>query len=87
MENGCNVRLKRITPNVLSFLLELVQVGTMLMQTDMPNTVTIVPAAHFLHSLPMPSANCVFCESPEELGILLSEGLDAWKRYGDQACG
>jgi len=85
-QTGCMVALHGITPDILAFLLDLVRVGNMWMRPAMEEVVNIVPSFEHAKMLPPGLENITVCDSPEQLGVLLSKGLDAWKHYRDQVC-
>jgi hypothetical protein len=86
MQRGWMVALRGITADVLAFLLELARVGNMLFRPAMEEVVNVVPSVEHLKKVPSDWENLVACDSPGQLGIILSRGFSAWKRYRDQVC-
>jgi hypothetical protein len=58
----------------------------MLLRPAMEEVVHIVPSVEHLKKLPPGWENVVACDSLGQLGIILSQGFSAWKRYRDQVC-
>jgi hypothetical protein len=86
-EEGCLVTLRRgLSPDCLRFLFDLFKAADWVMLPAMEGNPAIVSApglaGGFADSFPE-----VVCASPEELGAILSDGYDPWKRYRDQVVG
>jgi hypothetical protein len=84
LEQGCMVSIHLgLTPDVLRFLFDLLKAADWIMLPVMegiPAITTIAGrGAAFSDSFPE-----VVCESPEELGSVLSGGFDSFERYRDQ---
>jgi hypothetical protein len=85
--NGCMVAVRGITPGLLGFLLELLTAGNWSMIPTMEDTVAIVPSLEAVKSVPDDFPTTIVCNSADELGVLLSGGFSAWKRYRDLVSG
>ena len=75
------------TSALLDFLFRLLKVGNLLMCPAMENAMTIGASETSFQEAPDGLPQKVVCNSPEELGVLLSEGFDNWKGYRDQVVG
>jgi hypothetical protein len=84
--DGCMVALRGLTPDLLGFLFDLLGAADWVMFPAMEGNPAIVSApglaSAFADSFPE-----VVCGSPEELGAILSDGYEAWRRYRDQVVG
>ena len=83
-ETGCTTTLRRaLTPDLLRFLFDLLSAADWIMLPAMEGNpaITALPgrADAFADSFPE-----VVCNSAEELGAVLTGGVDGWKRFRDQ---
>lgn len=85
--SGCMVALRGITPALLQFLIDLLRAGNWSMVAVMDDIVAIVSSLESVKSVPDDFPKIIVCNSADELGILLSGGFAAWKKYRDQAVG
>ena len=81
LDRGCMVALRGITPGLLQFLIDLLKAGNWSMVPAMEDIVAIVPSLECVKSVPDNFPRRVVCNSAGELGVLLSGGFDAWKKY------
>ena len=87
LDNGCMVALRGITPGLLQFLFDLLKAGNWSMVPPMEDGTVVVPSLDAVKSVPDDFPPIVVCGSADELGILLSDDVDAWKKYRDQVVG
>ena len=78
---------RRLSPAFLEFLFRLMKVGNLLMCPEMEDDVTVGASERSFDEAPDDWPNRIVCNSAEELGLLLSNGFDAWKHYRDEASG
>ena len=75
-----------LSPDCLQFLIDLLKAAEWVMLPAMEGNPAIVTspglASEFSDSFPE-----VVCNSPEELGAVLSGGYESWERYRDQVMG
>ena len=82
------VALRGITPGLLQFLIDLLKAGNWSMVPAMEDIVAIVPSLESVKkNVPDDFPKIVVCNSADELGILLSGGFRAWKKYRDHVVG
>ena len=86
LSTGLMVALRGLTPDLLRFLYDLLGAADWVLLPTMEGNPAIVTspglASGFADRFPE-----VFCGSPEEVGVILSEGVQAWRRYRDQFVG
>jgi hypothetical protein len=83
LSTGVMVSVRSLTPHVLRFLFDLLKAADWVLLPAMEDSAAIVSspglASGFADNFPE-----VVCESPEDLGKILSGGYDAWTGYRDQ---
>lgn len=72
------------SPMFLDFLFQMLKAGNMLMCPAMEDAMIIGTNENSFAEAPVGLLEQVVCHSPEQLGVLLSKGLNDWKRYRDQ---
>ncbi len=87
LANGCSVSVGGMTPGILQFLWDLLKAGNWAMTAAMEDAMTITAPTTIATHLPPNTPEVVVCESPEEVGTLLSKGLVEFKKYRDQVVG
>ncbi len=87
LETGCMVAVRGITPGLLQFLIDLLKAGNWSMIPAMEDVVVIVSAVESVKGVPDGFPERVVCDSADELGVLLSGGFSAWKKYRDHVVG
>jgi hypothetical protein len=87
--DGCMAALRGITPDLLRFLFDLLKAGgdRWLMLPAMEDSVAITTSSRCVKGLPKDFPRLVSCNSPEELGVLLSDGVLAWEKFRDHVVG
>ncbi len=84
LHKGCMVSLRGMTPDVLNFLFELLLAGNWIMIPTMPQTRAIAASLTAFQRIPHGFPEPTVCNSPEEIGLLINQGFDAWKAYRDR---
>ncbi len=87
LANGCMVALRGLTPGVVTFLLDLLRAGNWVMCPAMEDNIAITCTPDKMWGTPDDFPEIVVCESAEELGVLLTDGFRAWKKYRDKVAG
>lgn len=87
LSEGFMVSVGGFSPTFLDFLFQLLKAGNLLMCPAMEDAVTVGASESSFEEAPDDLPQRVVCNSPGELGILLSKGFDGWKRYRDQVVG
>jgi hypothetical protein len=87
LSDSCTVALQELSPDLSHFLMELLKAGNWCMQPAMENSMAIVSTQDSVKGAPKDFPEIVVCNSADELGILLSDGLQAWQQYRDQVTG
>jgi hypothetical protein len=83
LSNGCMVAVRGITPKLMQFLIDLLKAGNWVMCPAMEETVTITCSPECVKDMPEDFPKVVICNSADELGVLLTDGFQAWKKYRD----
>jgi hypothetical protein len=78
------VTLRGITPNLTQFLFDLLKAGKWVMIPVMEDLVAITASPESTKGIPEDFPRIVVCNSPHEMGLLLTNGVKAWQRYRDQ---
>ena len=86
LRTGLTVALRRLTPNLLRFLFDLLRAADWVLLPVIEGNPAIVSSPGLASGF-ADSFSEVVCGSPEELGAILSGDYDAWKRYRDQIVG
>jgi hypothetical protein len=76
--------VRNLTPGILQFLLDLLKAGNWVMCPTMEDAVAVTCSPDRLWGVPEDFPEIVTCDSAEELGVLLSDGFGAWKKYRDR---
>ena len=84
LSESCMVSIRGLTPGLLTFLMDLLTAGTWVMLPAMEGNIAITTSPDHVKGVPEDFPEVVTCTSAEDLGILLSGGLKAWKKYRDQ---
>src|SRR5262249_12389448 len=84
LANGCKVSVWGLTPSLLQLLFDLMTAGKWIMLPVMEETMAITSSAENLKGIPEDFPPTVVCATPNHLGVLLSNGIRAWKKYRDQ---
>jgi hypothetical protein len=87
LANGCMVAIRGMTPQLVQFLFDLLVAGKWVMLPIMAETVAITYSMGNVFGIPYGFPTIVECASAEELGVILSEGVQAWERYRDKVVG
>jgi hypothetical protein len=87
LETGCMVAVRRITPGLLQFLIDLLKAGNWGMIAAMEDSVFVVTSMESAKGVPDDFPEIVVCNSADELGVLLSRDFATWKKYRDQIVG
>ena len=87
LERGCMAALRGITPDLLQFLYDMLVAGRWVMLPAMENPVSITTPSSSVSGLPEDFLEVVECKSAAELGVLLNDGFQTWKKYRDQVLG
>jgi hypothetical protein len=87
LAKGCMVAMRGMTPELVQFLFDLLVAGKWIMLPAMADTVAITNSQGNVIGIPHDFPRIVECASAEELGIILSDGVQAWARYRDQVVG
>jgi hypothetical protein len=72
---------------LVQFLFDLLVAGRWVMIPAMADTVAITNSPDNVFGLPDGFPRLVECGSSEELGVILTDGAQAWERYRDQVVG
>ncbi|MAT13853.1 MAG: hypothetical protein CMJ46_01120 [Planctomyces sp.] len=75
------------SPNLLNFLYRLLEDGNLLLCFPSEDLVMVGAKESSFDEAPEGMPPKVVCNSPEELGMILADDLDAWKRYRDHVVG
>jgi hypothetical protein len=84
VETGCVVELRGITPDLIQFLYDLGNAATWVMVPVMEDLVSIATSEDCIKEIPVDLPRPVVCNSANEIGALLAEGVQAWQKYRDQ---
>jgi hypothetical protein len=87
LATGCMVALGGMTVDLLQFLFDLLKAGNWVMLPAMEDAVAIMTSPGCLKGTPDDFPRVVVCKSAAELGVLLSNGVQAWEKYRDQVVG
>ncbi len=87
LKTGCMVALRGMTPNLLQFLFDLLKAGNWVMLPAMEDAVAITTSRESIKGVSEDFPRIVICNSADELGVLLTEGVQAWQKYRDQVVG
>jgi hypothetical protein len=87
LEWGCMATLRGITPNLTHFLFDLLKAGNRVMLPVMEDLVAITASPGSTKGIPEDFPKIVVCNSPDEMRLLLTNGVNAWQRYRDQVVG
>jgi hypothetical protein len=87
LEWGCMVTLRGLTPYLTHFLFDLLKAGNWVMLPVMKDLVAITASPGSTKGIPEGFPKIVVCHSPDEMGLLLTNGVKAWQRYRDQIVG
>ena len=83
LSKGCMVAVRGITPIFLQFLIDLLKAGNWVMCPAMEDNIAVTCSPECLKGVPDDFPKVVICNSADELGVLLSDGFLAWKKYRD----
>jgi len=81
---GCMVALRGMTAELLQFLLRLLEAGNWVMLPAMADAMAITTSPGSLKGIPADFPRVIVCNSAEELGLLLADGVQAWEKYRAQ---
>ena len=85
---GCAFHIRGMSPHLVSFIFEIAKAGDMVVLPAMEDFVPILSSPQQKQQLPadlsQQSPVAVVCESPAELGSLLSGGYAGWQEYRNQ---
>jgi hypothetical protein len=84
LAEGCMVALRGLTPDIVKFLFDLLKAGNWVMCPAMEDPIAVTTSPDKMCGTPGDFPEVLTCESAEELGVLLSGGFKAWKKYRDQ---
>ncbi len=82
--SGSMAAVRGMTPDLLQFLHDLLRAGNWVMFPAMKGVDGITAAPASLKGIPEGFPTIIVCNSKDELGILLADGVAAWQRYRDQ---
>jgi hypothetical protein len=83
LSTGCTAVVRGITPDLLRFLFYMLGAADWVMLPAMEGNPAITSSSVDIEGLSEGFTRIV-CGSPDELGVILDEGIEAWKRYRDQ---
>ncbi|NOU34676.1 MAG: hypothetical protein HOO96_42845 [Polyangiaceae bacterium] len=79
------VMFRILSPDAMKFLYELASAGKFLVQSDDASVATSEAAKNSAKARGNDfDAKCAVAKSPEEMGVLLKDGFEAWKAYAQQ---
>jgi len=84
LSSGCSVTMHKFTNGVSQFLFDLLKAATWVMLPAVEDSVAITTSAEDLKQIPDDFPRVVACNSADELGILLADGVQAWEKYRRQ---
>jgi hypothetical protein len=84
LASGCMVAVRGMTSDLIQFLYDLLKAGNWVMRPVMEESATITTAPDCIKGMPADFPKLAVCNSPEELGVLLTDGLQAWEKHRDQ---
>src|SRR5262249_46615234 len=87
LEESCMVAVRGITPTLLEFLFDILNAGNWVMLPAMEETVAITGSPNAVKNPPEDLPKVVVVNAVDDLGVLLSKGFGAWKKYRDQVVG
>jgi hypothetical protein len=87
LSTGCMVAVRGITQDLVQFLTALLNAANWVMLPVLEEDLAIISSPEKKPEGLSGEAQLVVCNSPNELGKLLSGGFRAWKRYRDQVVG
>ena len=87
LETGCMAALHGMTPDLIQFLFDLLRAGNWVMLPVMEDSVAITTSPESMKGISSDFPRIVVCNSAEELGTLLGNGVQAWEKYRDQVIG
>lgn len=87
LATGCMAALRGMTPDLIQFLFDLLKAGNWVMLPAMEDAVAITTSPESMKGIPSDFPRVVVCNSAEELGTLLTNGVHAWEKYRDQVVG
>jgi hypothetical protein len=85
---GCVFHIRGMSPHVAKFIFEIAKAGDLVILPAMEDFVPILSSpeqrSHLPPDLLQGHPEPVVCDTPAELGSLLSGGYTGWRRYRDQ---
>jgi hypothetical protein len=84
--SDCMVAVRGLTPDLLRFLFAMLEAADWVMMPAMEGNPVITRTAVSAECVSADSPRVV-CSSPEELGVVLTKGVEAWQQYRDQVTG
>lgn len=87
LANGCTVTLRGVTSELFQFLFDLLKSAEWVMIPAKEDLVAITTSPERLKGIPKDFPKIVECHSAEELGVLLSDGIQAWGKHRRQVIG
>jgi hypothetical protein len=83
LSRGCMFKIQGLTSEVVSLLFDVLKAGNWVMFPVMENLVGVTCSPGSVSRIPNEFPELVVCGSSDELGMLLCDGFDAWRRYRD----
>ena len=84
---GCMVALRRITPDLTQFLFELLQAGNWVMLPAMAGNVALTTSPESIKGVPKDFPEIIMVNNADEVGVVLSNGVQGWQKYRDKLSG
>ena len=83
LDRGCMVTFRWLPASLFRFAVDLLKAGNWTMLPAIESTVAVVSSLESVKGIPDGFPPIVICDSPEELRILVTEGVDAWEKHRD----
>ena len=87
LSKGCMVSFRCPTLALFQFAFEIMKAGNWAMLPAMESEVAVVCSLESVKGVPDDFPPIVVCNSADELQILVTKGVDAWKKRRDQIGG
>lgn len=84
LEEGCMAALRGLTDDLVRFLHALLVAGDWVVVPATDEPLAIAASKSAMRGAPEDFPEVVVCASADELGTLLSRGVDAWREYRDR---
>jgi hypothetical protein len=87
LRDSCMVSVRGLTPGLVRFLFDVLKAGNWVMLPAMATNIAITSSPEHLKGVPDGFPEVATCTSADELGVLLSDGFKAWKKYRNRVVG